>query len=118
LINPTEIKVGSIYRVDLNVDAIGHEQTKERPAIVVAKHSDTSICVVIPLTTQSDVLRFAYTHSIKKTYENGLQQDSYALIFHVRAIDSKKRIIKNIGDLDDENLMYILKQLSDYLGLP
>ena len=114
--DPEDIQVGEIYLINLNVDVIGHEQMGERPAIVIAKHSETSICIVIPLTTQ-DVNRFSYTYLIKKTDRNGLQQDSYALIFHVRSIDSRKRIIKKIGIVDDRDLMLILQQLSVYLGL-
>ncbi|MVT35363.1 MAG: hypothetical protein GPW18_01065 [Euryarchaeota archaeon] len=38
-------------------------------------------------------------------------------MFHVRSIDSRKRIIKKIGIVDDRDLMLILQQLSEYLGL-
>jgi len=116
LINIKNIIVGDIYLIDLNVDIAGHEQKGVRPAIVVAKHDETKMCVVIPLTTQENVTRFPYTELIKKSNRNGLKQDSYALIFQIRAIDCN-RIKDHLGTVDDIDFMKILTQLSKYLHI-
>ncbi|MGC8622292.1 MAG: type II toxin-antitoxin system PemK/MazF family toxin [Caldisphaera sp.] len=110
----TDIKVGGIYWVDLN-DTIGNEQKGRRPAVVIAKHSETFLCMVIPMTSQ-DVSRYSYTQLIRKTNRNGLLQDSYAMIFQTRTINTK-RIRNQIGMIDDIDFMSILKQLYDYLKL-
>jgi len=105
---------GEVWLVEFpSVDV--HEQIGTRPVIILAD-TKTSICTVIPLTSNLNSLRFPYTTEIKKSELNKLDSDSIALIFHVRAID-KRRLIKKIGFLEKDYINQIDNIIRDYLNL-
>lgn len=85
--------------------AFGHEQSGSRPALVLAA-TDTRIVIVVPLTSHAEALRFSYTLPVRATAGNGLEIDSVALLFHIRAIDAR-RIERICGRLEPA----ILKQI-------
>jgi len=108
------IRKGDICFVNLT-GAFGHEQSGVRPAVVLAL-TKTSIAIVIPLTTNFDALRFAHTLTIEATKQNGLTKDSAALLFHIRAIDSK-RIEQKCGHVEAAVQRDIDDGLRELLGL-
>ena len=63
---PITPKIKEIWYVDLN-PIIGHEQSGERPAIVVSRAPKLKMVMVIPLTGASNSARFPYTLQIKNT---------------------------------------------------
>lgn len=67
----------------------GHEQSGKRPALILAT-ADTRIVIVIPITSNTDALRFSHTLLLHATEHNGLTQDSVALLFHIRALDARR----------------------------
>lgn len=79
---------GDVCLVNLG-DAFGHEQTGIRPALVLAT-TDTHILIVIPITSNTDALRFSHTFLLDADTNNGLTKDSVALLFHIRAIDARR----------------------------
>jgi mRNA interferase MazF len=95
------MKIGEIYLVELpSVDGI--EQMGRRPAIILQDERLTEILpttLIIPLTSQLNAQRFPATLFIKVNKENGLEKDSVALIFQLRAID-QKRIRDRLGRLE------------------
>lgn len=109
-----KIRKGDTCLVNL-IGAFGHEQSGVRPAIVLAL-TKTSIALVIPLTTNFDALRFAHTLTIEATKQNGLIKDSVALLFHVRAIDSR-RIEQKCGHVEAVVQRDIDDGLRELLGL-
>ena len=108
------MKKGEICLIELPVSS-GQEQEGLRPAILFAD-TEIGIITVIPLTSNLQALRFQHTYTIEKSKANGLSADSAALIFQLRAIDSK-RIKKKIGDLESKHLQKINELVIKYLAL-
>jgi len=105
------MKKGDVCIVDLSTSA-GHEQSGERPAILISD-TKTDIAIVVPLTGNLDALRFPYVLMILPSKNNQLDKESVALIFHIRAID-KTRIVKTIGKIDksvQNKIDSVLKEL-------
>ena len=95
---------GEVWLVEFPF-ADGHEQIGTRPVIIIAD-TKVNICIVVPLTSNLQALRFPYTIEINPSRKNGLREISVALTFQVRAID-KKRLIKKLGKIE----MNVLKEI-------
>src|SRR3989338_4786689 len=108
------MKKGEIWLGELP-SADGHEQFGTHPALIL-KEIETSIAVIIPLTSNLHALRFPYTIKLKPSGRNGLNSTSVAMVFQIRAID-KKRLKKKIGDIEETILKEADKFLKDMLGL-
>ena len=91
------MRKGDVCIIDLSL-GLGHEQHGKRPAVLI---SDTkmNIAIVVPITSNPEVLKFPHTLVIAPDKQNKLDQKSIAMIFQLRAID-KTRIIKTIGKLN------------------
>lgn len=92
---------GDLVLVDLGTAPYGHEQSGARPAIFVSRTESMSL--VIPLTTNLRAKRFDATHCVTVNATNKLDTDSVALIFQLRAIDSR-RIVHRIGKLSAKDI--------------
>ncbi|HEY4500802.1 MAG TPA: type II toxin-antitoxin system PemK/MazF family toxin [Candidatus Paceibacterota bacterium] len=92
------IHKGDVLIVDLTVSA-GREQGGVRPAIAVSGGELPSVVIIIPLTSTIEALRFPNTLAILPEKDNGLENQSVALMFHMRSID-KRRIVNIIGKVD------------------
>ena len=108
------MKKGEVWLVDLPSSG-GQEQEGLRPAVVFA-NAGIGITSVIPLTSNLQALRFQHTYQIEKSKTNGLSSDSIALIFQLRAIDSK-RLKKKIGELESKHLKKLNELITKYLDL-
>jgi mRNA interferase MazF len=108
------MKKGEIWIVEFPLTN-GHEQTGLRPVIVLAD-TDSNICIIIPLTSNIQALRFPHTLEIEPTKQNGLLAKSVALVFQIRAID-KKRFKKKAGDLESVSMNKIDKMLKKLLQM-
>jgi mRNA interferase MazF len=91
------LRKGDICLVNLS-GGVGHEQFGSRPAVVLAT-TDTNIIIVIPVTANTEALRFSHTLLLPTTKQNGLLRESVALLFHVRAVDTR-RVERMCGSLD------------------
>lgn len=98
------MRAGDIHWVVLPLDG-GHEQQGRRPAIVL----------VISLITARAARRFAGTTSVHPTPENGLREESVALVFQLRAID-RRRLQERIGAVGVGALNAIFDELGKLLG--
>lgn len=105
---------GEVWLVELPYSG-GQEQEGLRPAVIFA-NTGFGIVTVIPLTSNLQALRFQYTYQIEKSKTNGLSADSIALIFQLRAIDSK-RLKKKIGELESKHLKKLDELIIKYLNL-
>ncbi|NOT59331.1 MAG: type II toxin-antitoxin system PemK/MazF family toxin [Acidobacteria bacterium] len=108
------MNVGDLYWVELPMRG-GHAQTGRRPAIVVQKTSSLSTVLLVPLTSQLDTKRFPGTVLITKTPENGLRQDSVALVFQLAATD-KRYLMGALGVLADSVMEQIWQSLDEITG--
>lgn len=92
------IHKGDVLIVDLTISA-GHEQNGVRPAIAISGGELPGVVIVIPLTGTLEALRFPNTFAILPAKESGLENQSVALMFHIRSVD-KRRVIHIIGKID------------------
>ena len=104
-----------IWLVSLN-DAMGHEESGSRPAIVISTHAQTKLCTVIPFTKHAEASRFPYTHQIECSHANGLSCDSVALVFQIRNL-TFERFIQRLGILEEAHFQQILILLKKHLNL-
>ena len=107
------LRKGDVCLLNLEV-GFGHEQSGKRPALILAT-TDTSIVVVIPLTSNTEALRFSHTFLLQANKGNGLTNDSVALLFHIRAVDARRiselcgRIQSSVQRRVDEKLRRLLE---------
>ena len=107
-----KIKQYEIWIADLN-PRFGTEAGKTRPVVVIQSdllnkfHPSTIVC---PITTNvkpdANILRVHLTKGSSK-----LKEDCDIMIDQIRAIDNK-RLLKKIGDLDQEQIELIKTNLS------
>jgi mRNA interferase MazF len=110
-----KIQPKEIWKVDLP-DTQAHEQTGDRPAIIISIHPETAMTMVVPFTKNPDCLRFSYSYQVKKSTTNGLALDSVALIFQMRCLgNSASRFLYKMGTLEDTHLKQIKILIKDYL---
>ena len=112
-----KIKQFEIWIADLN-PRIGTESGKIRPVIIVQtdllnkEHPSTIVC---PITTNvkpaSEILR---VHLKKLKF--GLKEDSDIMIDQVRSIDNK-RLVKKVGDVDNDTAYKVKENLKIVLDL-
>jgi mRNA interferase MazF len=105
------LKRGEIWLVSLD-DGKGHEQKGDRPAIILG--GANNLHTVIPLTTNITLASFSHTHILEPTKENGLDQDSVAMVHQIVSID-KGRFKHKIGVLSDSDLKGISVLLNTLL---
>jgi len=113
------IKSGEIWEVKLSIsatDTVGHEQSKDRPCVVIVNNPHINMTTVIPLTSKLKTQHYPDTILIKKGKENKLKNDSVALIFHIRSL-SYKRFLQYIGKLKINDLMTIKSRIKNYFEL-
>ena len=113
-----DINKSEIWDVHLtiNIDgAIGHEQAKKRPCLVIRSNRQVELATIIPLTSNLAATRFSYTYKIPKTYQNKLRKDSIALIFQVRSL-SFIRFEEYIGVLEENEFENIKTLIQDYFS--
>ena len=114
-----KIKSGEIWEVRLSIsstDTVGHEQSKDRPCIVIVNNQHISMTTIIPITSNLKTEHYPDTLKIRKNMENKLKSDSVALIFHVRSL-SYKRFLKYIGKLNTISLITIKSRIKNYFEL-
>lgn len=102
-----------VWMVDLG-GSKGHEQKGQRPGILWRDLNHVKMAVVIPCTTTPGSEKFPHAHLISPTPENGFSEDSIALIFQITTID-KKRLIKRLGKLDEEDIKSMAGLLKELL---
>lgn len=93
-----------VLLVDFGKNSVDSEQSGIRPAVVIQNdignyYSPTTI--VMPLTSQHKSLNQSTHTLIKKGESKGLVNDSVVLAECMRQV-SKKRILKYLGKIEDE----------------
>jgi mRNA interferase MazF len=83
------------------------EEKGTRPAIAIQTDVEISpMLMIVPITSSLKALRFPFTVRIEPSIVNGLSAISVAMVFQLRAIDTK-RIIRKIGSLETAYLKQI-----------
>lgn len=97
---------GDVFLVSLP-DSDKREEKGNRPAIAVQTDVVNSpMLMIAPVTSSLGALRFPFAVKIEPSEHNGLTLASVAMVFQMRAID-RKRIIRKIGELEQEFLTQI-----------
>ena len=101
------MRKGDLWNVEIPATN-GHEQSGIRPAIVLSE-GEAGVAMIVPLTSKLQSLKYRYTVEVIASNQNGLKATSVALVFQLRAIDSK-RLKEKIGVLDAKTMEEIEKQ--------
>ena len=96
-------KFKDIWQVDITyTDSQGHEQTGQRPCLIIKEFENTDMMLVIPFTGEPSAEHLSYTTKIEKNDVNRLDFDSIALVFQMKSI-SKSRLISKKGRILKSN---------------
>ena len=111
------MKRGDIFLVDLN-PVMGTEQAGIRPALVIQidrANVTSPHTIIIPFTTR--IRETALPSHVKiPAGISGLTQDSIILCEQIRVID-KRRLVRSIGNIGEENLRKVDAATKLILGL-
>lgn len=106
--------------MDLN-PAVGSEQRKTRPAIIVNVDGigKLPLRIVVPLTDWNDrYYDYSWMVQVLPDKENGLTKLSAADCLSIRAVDTQRFVDDKVGDISDDIMQDILAALTIVLGLP
>ena len=112
------MRKGEIWLVKfIQETSVGHEYTKDRPALIIEDTSRirvTTVATIMPLTSsqnqhQDDILA-------RKNEKNRLYKDSLIKVHHILTFD-KQRFIHRIGEVDRAIMNQIEKYLKKHFGL-
>ena len=95
----------------------GSEQAGLRPVVIISgnmMNQNTGLCLACPLSTK--IKRFPATIVISKNIQNGLTQDSEALIFQIRVL-SHTRLVRRVGEISQQELNNMVLELNDIFEL-
>jgi mRNA interferase MazF len=109
-------KRGEIYFVSLD-PTIGSEVGKTRPALVISNdvnNENADTVTVLPITSKTTTV-YPFEVFLNKG-DGGLSEDSKVKCNQIRTID-KKRLVKQIGLLDNALLKEVEKALLIHLGI-
>ena len=73
--------------------------------------------MIAPITSNLDVLRFAFSVRVDPSPDNGLRYPSVVMVFQMRAID-KSRIIRKLGQLSQADMERIDAEIWSMLKPP
>ncbi len=108
-----------IYLANLD-PVVGSEQGKTRPVLIISEEEINqllSIVNALPLTSFKPGRKIYPNEVFLPVDVSGLPKDSIVLCFQIRTLD-KKRLIKQIGEITDEELKEEIKDsLSFQLGI-
>ncbi|MHA1683027.1 MAG: type II toxin-antitoxin system PemK/MazF family toxin [Promethearchaeota archaeon] len=105
-----------IWQVELSLsstDTVGHEQKSCRPCVVVVANMFNEMATIIPLTSQSSAERFPNVQKIPKDFGNGLDLDSYAILFNIRSL-SFERFKNRVGKLSRKDVKTLKLKILSY----
>jgi mRNA interferase MazF len=112
------MRPGDVYEVD-HPSVDGREQAGQRPSLILQDEAfagRSPLVVTIPFTTAA-VTRFPAVIPVAASTANGLTQDSFLLVFQVRASD-RARIKKKLGTVDPAVLAQVYAALDKLTGRP
>ncbi len=105
---------GEIWYADLN-SAKGSKQAGLRQVVIVSGNllnRHLPIVIVMPLTTK--IKKYKGNPILEPNSTNGLSAISEMLVFHVRSV-SKDRLVRKVGNIEENELKYSIKTLNDIL---
>jgi mRNA interferase MazF len=112
------MKQTEIWLIDLD-PTVGSEIKKKRPAIIVNDDSlgKLPLKIIIPVTDWKVQYQIApWMVKIEPNNQNGLSKTSAADCFQVRSL-SEERLIKKLGNVDDNTMVDIKLSLSKVLSI-
>lgn len=112
------MKQGEIWLIDLDPTK-GAEIQKKRPAIIINDNrlGKLPLRVVVPITDWKDRYNIApWMVKIEPSVINGLSKTSSADCFQIRSL-SQERLIKKLGNIDDNTLDEIKEAIKKVLDM-
>ena len=109
------MNMGEIYLVEFPITDT-HEQSGNRPSVIVIDFPELPIVHIAPLTTSEKTKIYNHTVIIEPDEENHLDKISIILLFQLRAID-RRRLKKRIGNLKLKDLERLKQALREMYNL-
>jgi len=112
-----EVRRGDIFLVDMN-PVVGTEQAGVRPALVIQidkANAASPHTIIIPFTTRIREVKLP-SHVKIPASVTGLAEQSVLLCEQIRVID-KRRLVRRIGNIEEEDLRKVGAALKLILGL-
>jgi len=106
-------KKGDIFILE-NDESKGHEQSGHRPHVVVTQIIG-GVATVAPCTTSNNAKKYSYSILINADKNNGLDKNSYVLIFQSFACDISI-LVNRIGFLDENSINKIKIEYIRYIS--
>lgn len=110
------MKQGELWYADLN-PAKGSEQAGLRPVVILSGNllnTHLNIIICCPLTTK--IKNYKGNLVLEPNKKNGISKPSEVLTFHIRSI-SKERLVRRIGQISEEEVLLLKKNLNEILTL-
>jgi len=108
------MKQGEIW--EMYFDPVkGSEQGGKRPAVIISGNllnQYLNVVIVCPLTTK--IKKYKGNLILEPNAENGLEDISEVLTFHVRSV-SKDRLKNKLGEISMKDVEFIKSTLNDIL---
>jgi len=106
---------GEVWLVDF-APQVGEEIDKIRPAVIVSSNNvgNLRLKVVVPITSSS--LDLDWMVKLAPTKANGLSRPSLVDCFQIKSL-SQQRFVKQIGKLNDRELIGVKLGISKVLDL-
>ncbi|EAH8152663.1 type II toxin-antitoxin system PemK/MazF family toxin [Campylobacter lari] len=117
MVSSKNAKYGEIWIADFEPQ-VGEEVTKKRPALILSNNLfnlNQKLVFVVPLTTWQDKFHNGVWYlKINKDALNGLDVDSAINCSQLKSF-SKERLIKKIGDVNEEILKEVRSIIDEIL---
>jgi mRNA interferase MazF len=111
----TEASKGDVWFTNLP-GGEGHEQKGRKYAVVLRDIGKMGMVVLVPLTSKAKTEHYSFSHLITPSAENGLVEESYAMVFQIVALD-KSQLVQKTGHLSEKDISHINLILKDMLKL-
>jgi mRNA interferase MazF len=114
-----EFRRGDIVLVDLE-PVRGSEQGRVKPCIIVQNdiaNKFSPVTNIIPVTDVKNIRKWYPCLVNLKREESGLEKDSVAQCNQIRTIDAERRIINQIGHINEQKMIEIDRALKIQLAL-
>ncbi|HIH29933.1 TPA: type II toxin-antitoxin system PemK/MazF family toxin [Candidatus Micrarchaeota archaeon] len=110
-----EVAKGDVWLTNLP-GGEGHEQKGRKYAAVLRDIKQMNMAVVVPLTSKPKTENYPYTHLFMPSKENGLWDETFAMVFQIVSLD-KSGLLQKAGKLDAKDIAAIDSILKDMLKL-
>ena len=110
------MKEGDVYLAEFR-DSKGREIKKDRMVVIIKNFVGYGVVFAVPISTGEQRFSETFNVPLLKTLTNGLEEDSVAVTYQGTTLDKEERLVKKLGELDNDSFELIKTNLRKQLGL-